>query len=361
MKFSLFMLPCFRAGVAPSLAQFYEELAELVRYADTTGWDRAWLSEHHFHYYGGASPNPAQLLTAWARETTRIRLGSGISLLPLRNPLHVAEEFALLDQLSGGRLDFGVGRGYLPHEFAGHGVTAEEATGRREEAFDIVMRAWQGAPFAYEGRHNRFPLLQVTPTPLQQPVPVWVACSRTRESFEWAGRNGYAMMMNHYPQSRAQAAERFAWYRDTYAAAGHDPARREAMMSVFLYLADSAEQAVDEARMMVQEHANLYRLLFQGDQWNEDYAGDASVFDFLAPDGDVAGMFAERTCIGTPAQAVERIVGWREMGFTEISFVVRTGALSHAATMRTMARFNDAVLPAFAAARAAVPAGRQDR
>ncbi len=352
MKFSLFMLPCFRDGVAPTLAQFYEELAEVVRFADATGWDRAWLSEHHFHYYGGVSPNPALLLTAWARETKRIRLGSGISLLPLRNPLHVAEEFAMLDQLSGGRMDFGVGRGYLPHEFAGHDIAPEEASGRREEAFEIVTRAWTGEAFAYDGQYYGFPKLRVMPAPMQDPVPIWVACSRTWDSFEWAGRNGYSLMMNHYPQSRVQATERFAWYRDAYAAAGHDAARREAMMSVFLYLADSEAQAVDEARLMVQEHANLYRLLFQGDQWNEDYAGDASVFDFLAPDGDVAGMFAERTCIGTSQQAVERIAGWRDMGFTEISFIVRTGELSHATALATMRRFNEEVMPAFAADRA---------
>ena len=72
MKFGLFMLPCFREGVAPSLADFYDEMSELVAVADATGWDRLWISEHHFHYYGGASPNPAVQLAAWARETKSI-------------------------------------------------------------------------------------------------------------------------------------------------------------------------------------------------------------------------------------------------------------------------------------------------
>jgi hypothetical protein len=79
VKFSLFMLPCYREGVAPSMAQFYEELIEVVKLADATGWDRVWQSEHHFHYYGGAVPNPAVILTAWARDTKRIRLGPAIS------------------------------------------------------------------------------------------------------------------------------------------------------------------------------------------------------------------------------------------------------------------------------------------
>ncbi len=347
MKFGLFVLPCYRAGVAPSFAQFYEELTDMVRFADTTGWDRAWLSEHHFHYYGGAAPNPSVLLTAWARETRQIRLGPGISLLPLHNPLHVAEDYAMLDQLSGGRLDFGIGRGYLPHEFDGHSVDGDDASGRRAEAFEIITRAWAGETFAYDGAHYSFPKLKLHPTPLQDPVPIWVACSRTRDSFEWAGANGFHIMMNQYPQSPAETRERFQWYLDAWDGAGHNAAQRQAMMSLFMYIADSEEQAIAEARGMVQEHANLFRLLFQGDQWNEDYAGDESVFEFLAPDGDVVKMFRERTLIGTADQVIERIASYRDMGFTELSFLIRTGELSHAQAMATMERFNADVLPAF--------------
>jgi alkanesulfonate monooxygenase SsuD/methylene tetrahydromethanopterin reductase-like flavin-dependent oxidoreductase (luciferase family) len=151
MKFSLFILPCYRPELAPSLGEFYEELAETVRYADGAGWDRVWLSEHHFHYYGGACPNPALLLTAWARETKRIRLAAGVSLLPLNDPVRVAEDYAMLDRLSGGRLDFGIGRGYLPHEFRGRNVAPADATGRFQEAFEVVTRAWQGERFSYAG------------------------------------------------------------------------------------------------------------------------------------------------------------------------------------------------------------------
>ena len=347
MKFGLFILPCYRQGVAPSVGHFYEELTEMVRFADRNGWDRAWLSEHHFHYYGGASPNPAVLLTAWARETRQIRLGPGISLLPLHNPLHVAEDYALVDQLSGGRLDFGIGRGYLPHEFDGHAVDGDDASGRREEAFDIITRAWSGETFSFDGAHFSFPRLSLHPTPLQNPVPIWVACSRTRDSFEWTGRNGFNIMMNQYPVSLAESRERFQWYLDARDGAGHDPATYQAMMSVFMYIADSEEQAIADAKAAVQEHANLFRLLFQGDQWNDDYAGDESVFDFLAPDGDIVGMFRERTLIGTAEQVIERIAQYRELGFTELSFLIRTGELSHTQAMTTMERFNADVLPAF--------------
>ena len=174
MKFGLFMLPCFREGVAPSLADFYDEMSELVAVADETGWARIWISEHHFHYYGGASPNPAVQLAAWARETEQIRLGPAISLTPLRNPLHIAEDYAVVDQLSGGRLDFGIGRGYLPHEFAGHNLDPDQVSDMREEGFGIIRRAWAGETFEHSGNHYSFPKLRLHPLPLQDEVPIWV-------------------------------------------------------------------------------------------------------------------------------------------------------------------------------------------
>ena len=103
MDFSLFYLPTYRAGFSASLNAFYGEMTESVKLADRLGWARVLTTEHHFHYYGGAVPNPAVILAAWARETKRIRLSAGVSLVPLRHPLQVAEDYALVDHLSDGR------------------------------------------------------------------------------------------------------------------------------------------------------------------------------------------------------------------------------------------------------------------
>ncbi len=130
MDFSLFHLPTYRAGFSPSLNAFYEELIESARLADRLGWARIMTTEHHFHYYGGAVPNPAVMLAAWARETKRIRLAAGVALVPLRHPLQVAEDYALVDHLSGGRFDMGISRGFVPHEFEAFGIAAAE-TGER--------------------------------------------------------------------------------------------------------------------------------------------------------------------------------------------------------------------------------------
>jgi natural product biosynthesis luciferase-like monooxygenase protein len=354
MEFSVFMLPCYREGVAPSLGRFYDEIIEAVALADQLGWDRAWNSEHHFHYYGGAVPNPAMMLLAFARATSRIRLGSGISLLPMNNAIRVAEDYAMLDQLSGGRLDFGVGRGYLPHEFKGFGVTEDQTAGRFDEAFEIIQKAWSGEPFGFEGTHYRFEKMQFHPQPKQNPVPVWCACSRSQGSFEWTGRNGFALMMNQYPMSRADMETRFAWFKDAHAAAGHDPAERRAMMSLFLHIADSEEQAIAEAKPSVQEHANLFRLLFGGQYWSTEYEGDPSVFEMIGgKDGDVTPAFRERTAIGTVDQICERIETYRDLGFTEMSLVVRYGMLSHETALKNIRLATERILPRFRQKKAA--------
>ena len=121
LGFALFQLPTYREGFSQSLPAFYSELTEAVRVADRLGWQRVLVSEHHFHYYGGAVPNPAVVLAAWARETKNIRLAAGVSLVPLRHPLQVAEDYALVDQLAEGRFDMGVSRGFVPHEFEAFG------------------------------------------------------------------------------------------------------------------------------------------------------------------------------------------------------------------------------------------------
>src|ERR1700722_2409141 len=177
MRFALFQLPCYRPGFGPSWGAFYADMIAQARFADEAGWSRVYVSEHHFHYYGGAVPNPAIMLTALAGATRQIRLASGISLLPFHHPLKVAEDYAMLDQLSGGRLDFGVGRGYLSHEFAGSDIPLTQQQERFAESVAVIRRAWSGEAFAHDGRFFRFGRLALLPRPKQDLIPILVAAS----------------------------------------------------------------------------------------------------------------------------------------------------------------------------------------
>ena len=277
MRFSLFYLPCFRDGFSNSQAHFYDEIVAAAVQVDRLGWDKFWCSEHHFHYYGGAVPNPAMMLLACARATTKLRFGPGISLLPLNHPLRVAEDYLMLDQLSHGRLEMGFGRGFLPHEFAPFGVTEETNRELFLESAEIIARALAGETFAFSGKHYKFGRLQVLPRPYQRKVPIWVAGSKSHETFEWTGRNGYGLMMNRYPLSDEAMTSQFKVYTSAYERAGFDPSTRPSMISLMTYVADTEAEALGLGKRALQEHMTMLKRLREGNVWYTDYLGDESV------------------------------------------------------------------------------------
>lgn len=356
MDFSLFYLPTYREGFTASLNAFFEEMTESVRLADRLGWARVLTTEHHFHYYGGAVPNPAVILAAWARETRRIRLGAGVSLVPLRHPLQVAEDYALVDQLSAGRFDMGVSRGFVPHEFEAFGVNQTESWDRIVESLAILQRFWQGEPFAHDGRFYRFARIEPWPRTCQREIPIWIAASNERASFERAGAGGYPLLMNQYPMSHEQLVERHGWYQSAYANAGHDATCRRSAVAFMTYLDDSEEAAIGAARRALAEHVSAFRKVQQHQEWDRNYAGDESLLRGISETGDIRDVFRKRTLICTPQQAADRLARYAALGFTEAIFVCRFGELSHAQCCRTIERLTHEVQPALAKAGAGAAA-----
>lgn len=346
MKFSLFYLPCYREGFARSQAHFYEEIIEAAVQVDRLGWDKFWCSEHHFHYYGGAVPNPAMMLLAVARATRDLRVGPAISLLPLNDPLRVAEDYLMLDQLSHGRLEMGLGRGFLPHEFGPFGVTDESNRERFDEAAAILQKAFSGEPFAFEGKHNKFQKLEVLPKPYQRKIPIWVAGSKSRETFEGAGAKGWGLMMNRYPLSNEAMTSQFQMYTDAYARAGHDPAKRPTMISLMCHIDDTEAEAYTLGKRALQEHMTMLKRLLTGNTTYTDFLGDESVFGGGGP-SSVRDFIAERSLIGTVEQVCERLDKYRRMGFEEASFIVRFGEISPAQAARTIELLETRVRPEF--------------
>lgn len=152
MRFGIFSVADhYPRELRRSATELYGELRDQAEAADALGFDSFWIAEHHFHEYG-AVPRPPVWLAAAAQRTRRIRLGSAVVVLPFDNPLRTAEDYAMVDMLSGGRLNLGVGSGYLTHEYAGFGLSLEEKRERFTEALEIVLRAWTGERFSYEGR-----------------------------------------------------------------------------------------------------------------------------------------------------------------------------------------------------------------
>jgi alkanesulfonate monooxygenase SsuD/methylene tetrahydromethanopterin reductase-like flavin-dependent oxidoreductase (luciferase family) len=166
-----------------SVRRYLSDFVRLAERADELGFDAIWVSEHHFTPYGGIQPRPQLLLAHLAARTRHIRLGTAVSLVPFDNPIRLAEDFAFVDVLSGGRLDWGVGRGLFAFEYDGMGVSQDEGRERLEEGVDVVLRAWQEERLDYAGRFTRVESLQILPRPIQRPhPPVYAATVSPRAS-----------------------------------------------------------------------------------------------------------------------------------------------------------------------------------
>jgi alkanesulfonate monooxygenase SsuD/methylene tetrahydromethanopterin reductase-like flavin-dependent oxidoreductase (luciferase family) len=169
MRFGLF----FQAPEAPghTHAGRYAEMFDLIAFADELGFDVAWLAELHFGGAFSLLSNPLMTVPLIAARTQRIRIGTAMTLLPLHHPLTLAEQAATADVLSGGRLEFGVGRGSIPTQFHGFGIPVAENRARFDEALEIIRLAWTRERFSYRGTFYQVENLEVVPRPLQRPHP----------------------------------------------------------------------------------------------------------------------------------------------------------------------------------------------
>ncbi len=165
--------------------------------SDELGFSAFFLAEHHFHEYG-LVPSPPTLLGAAAERTKRIGLGVAVSVLPFHQPLVAAEEYAMLDQMTGGRLVLGVGSGYLKHEFEGFYLAPWEKRARFDEALKIMVQAWEGKPFSYHGLYHHVENTRIAVTPLQKPhPPMWIAILRQEAAYH-VGKQGQNIMLIPY-------------------------------------------------------------------------------------------------------------------------------------------------------------------
>jgi len=197
MEPDVFWVGDYYENVGKSRAEFIEELITQFKIAESYNFKTAWIAEHHFSNYG-TIPSTSVFLSSIARETKRIRLGTAIVTIVFRNPVQVAEEFSLLDILSKGRLDLGVGSGYLKHEFEGFNVPQEWKREIFDEALEIILKAFTGEKFSYKGKHFNLNDILINVTPYQIPhPPIWVGVLRADASFH-VGKKGFNILMIPY-------------------------------------------------------------------------------------------------------------------------------------------------------------------
>jgi len=188
------------------------EVLELGDVADRAGLSTLWVAEHHFHS-GGVAPSPPVLLAALGARTRRIRLGTLVSVLPFHRPIELAEQYAMLDHLLGGRLNLGVGSGYIPLEFEGFGVDPQEKRSRFDRSLETMLAAFQGGEVLAEGPGAKPVRLNVRPVQEPHP-PLWVAVQR-REAIPFVARRGASLALVPYAtlNSYAELTEEVGEYR----------------------------------------------------------------------------------------------------------------------------------------------------
>ena len=193
------------------LNSVYQTAVDRFSIMDQTGYDAVWLAEHHFSSFS-VCPSVHMMGTMAAARTKRLRIGMAVSLAPFYNPLRLAEEVALLDVLSGGRVNWGAGRGFERSEFAAFGIPGEESAPRFHETVDIVLKAWINQRLTFQGKFFRYDGVEVLPKPFQKPhPPVWMAASST-PAIDWAASQGHSILMDPH-SSRADLVREAATLR----------------------------------------------------------------------------------------------------------------------------------------------------
>ena len=242
MNFGAFFLSGSPAREDPSAV--FARLEEYIVLAEELGYDSVWFAEHHFSNYGYI-PNPLLLATRAAAITERVRIGTAVLVLPFWHPLRVAEDIALTDHLTGGRLEVGVARGYQPFEFRRFGLTFDQARARTDESLEILLRALTGEAFEWSSEQFEIPETTVLRAPLQQPrPPIWLA-AHTPESFDLAARLGLNAFTTNSGRPLATLEEAWNAYQD--ALAKYPDAPRVLGVQAQICVAPTDEEAAAQA------------------------------------------------------------------------------------------------------------------
>jgi alkanesulfonate monooxygenase SsuD/methylene tetrahydromethanopterin reductase-like flavin-dependent oxidoreductase (luciferase family) len=327
MKFSIFSVLDHHPDLARTVPELYEQVAQCCELAERLGFYGFFVAEHHFHQYG-AVPEPAVFLTALALRTRRIRLGPAICVLPFHHPLTAAERYAMLDVLSHGRLELGVGSGYLKHEFDGFRVPVEEKRGRFDENLALFKRALAGETISHQGAYHRVDNVRLNVLPLQRPTPpIHVAVLRKEAAYH-VGRQGNHIVsvpyatVDHLDEVAALVGD----FQRGWAEGGH-PGSGESLFCFHAHVAETDATARAEASAAFDRYVES-RLFAKRQTYDDVLASGLGLFG--APD--------------TVAAKVERL---RVMGINHVMLLTDFGALPAERVQASLVRFAEQVAPRF--------------
>jgi natural product biosynthesis luciferase-like monooxygenase protein len=344
LKFSTQNLLSIREGQRE--ADVYANALEECRLADALGFHTVWLAEHHFSSYG-ICPSLAVLAAAIARETRRVRIGSAVVIAPFAHPLRIAEEWAMVDILCGGRLEFGLGRGYQPREFTGLDVSMERTRERFDEAFEIIRRAWAGQRVTFSGEFYRVPGVGIHPRPVQQPhPPLWTAAV-SPDTFELAGRRGLKILTSPAFTPFDVLRKNYETYRAAYRTAHGTDDGAEICLNKIVHVADSPGAAREDLREPIR-----WFFRTQADLIADATGVPADQYRFYQRVRENLLSLSEETAleqaaiVGDADEVADKIHAHVEaLGVTHFMCAFSRGGLAHDKALHSMRLFAEKVMP----------------
>ena len=329
---------------------YWREALELTQLAEQLGFTNVRTVEHYFLSYGGYSPDPLIFLSAAAAVTRSLRLVTGAVLPVFNHPLKLAGQIGMVDAISGGRLEVGFDRAFLPHEFARFGISMDESRARFDEGLDLIRRLLEEEEVTARGRFHSFEGATSLPRPTQMPrPPFWIAALSTKESFENAGRQGHHLM--GIPLAGAQMAELMKIYRDAWKAAGHAGQGR-VMLAFHMFCAETREKAAAIAR----EPLNIYlrSIVDAASDWmsgvaSKDYPNYQKTIEIISKETFESQVEKGGAWIGTPDDIRKSIAAYDQAvgGFESASLQVNFGMIPYAEAEQSMKLFAQEVMPHF--------------
>jgi alkanesulfonate monooxygenase SsuD/methylene tetrahydromethanopterin reductase-like flavin-dependent oxidoreductase (luciferase family) len=339
---------------AADASAIFEQL-EQATLAEELGFDGVWLTEHNFT---GESvyADPIPFAAALAMRTQRIRIGFAVIQMALRHPVRLATQLSLLDNLSRGRLDVGVGRGSIfnEYEFVGYGLRSDDARERTAEALEVMTSAWTAAPLDFKGRYFTLRLPELRPAPVQRPhPPIWHSVASSA-SFQRCGQRGVPILTVRLPT--AQISTRLGQYADGLSVSGLDGATqsrllRQAAIWRWVYVAESRAAAEDEfaaallstRRHMMHARQTLNPADFRADPallspWTDPAHSEPAGIEYALRSG---------TLIGSAEDVAEQVAELRDAGAHHLLCQMSFGYLDHGRITRSMRLFAERVMPTF--------------
>jgi alkanesulfonate monooxygenase SsuD/methylene tetrahydromethanopterin reductase-like flavin-dependent oxidoreductase (luciferase family) len=343
MQFAFFTHVPWPEGTDPQ--QIIAQTTEQVQYAEELGFCSAWLAEHHFTRYSMVCSSLI-LATHLAAHTRTIRIGTAVLVSPLHNPLRLAEDTAMVDLVSGGRLDVGFGRGTSGYEYAGYNVDPQESQERFQDSIKIVEGLWTTPEFTYESKFNRLEKINLVPVPVQKPhPPIYIAATRTLTTLEFLVSTGHNLCIA-VVQDTADALDLCQRFVTMSQAAGHHRPMADIPFFRYFYVAETEEQVRQDTetrlnwvadimqwRRFIDKGSEVYQRM---DDWRRTRTQLPASYDYLAH---------KRAIVGTPDQCVAKIQELQQYGIAYFGCNFDFGGMEHQKVLRSMELFAREVMP----------------